>query len=188
VLNAQLRDVNNNAIANAPVLVTASGGTGTVTFDEVPTSETGNGSASYDVTSNATGDVAVDINSSSAGPLTVTITYAGATVYTTTLNFSSTVSSVTKKRPGAPTIAKLSALVAGFKLTLKAPASTGGSPVTRYEYSTNNGAKWTALLTRATSVSVTKLVKTKTYKVVARALNAVGAGPASKPVTVTTRA
>jgi subtilase family serine protease len=186
-VNAQLRDVNNNPIANAPVQVSASGGTGTVTFDEDPSSATGTGSATYDVTTNATGDVAVDVTSSSAGPLEVEVTYAGATVYTKTLNFASATVSAVKKRPGAPTIAKLSALVAGFKLTLKAPSSNGGSPITKYEYSTNGGTTWTALRARATSVSVTKLAKAKSYRVVARALNAVGAGPASKPVNVKTR-
>jgi subtilase family serine protease len=186
-IDAQLRDVNDNPIADAPVLVSASGGTGTVTFDEDPSSATGAGSATYDVTTNATGDVDVDVTSSSAGPLKVEITYAGVTVYSTTLNFASASASTTKRRPGAPTIAKLSALSAGFKLTLKAPSSDGGSPIIKYEYSTDGGATWTALPERATSVSVTKLKKAKSYKVVARALNAAGAGPASKPVSVKTR-
>jgi titin len=186
-LNVQLRDVNNNPIADAPVQVSASGGTGTVTIDEDPTSATSTGSAAYGVTTNSSGDVAIDVSSSSAGPVEVAIGYGGATVYTTTLNFSSTAATATKKRPGAPSIAKLSALVAGFKLALKAPSINGGSPITEYEYSTNGGAKWTRLPAQATLVTVTKLAKAKTYKIVARALNGVGAGPASKPATVTTR-
>jgi subtilase family serine protease len=185
-LNLQLRDVNNNPIANAPVQISASGGTGTVTIDEDPSSEAGTGSATYDVTTNATGQVTVDVNSSSAGPLEVEVTYAGATVYTTTLTFSSATATA-KKRPGAPAIVKLSALVAGFTLTLKAPSSDGGSPITRYEYSTNGGAGWTAFPARATSVKVTKLTKAKAYQVIARAVNAVGPGPASKSATVKTR-
>ena len=186
-LNVQLRDVNNNPIADAPVQVSASGGTGTVTIDEDPTSATSTGSAAYGVTTNSSGDVAIDVSSSSAGPVEVAIGYGGATVYTTTLNFSSTAATATKKRPGAPSIAKLSALVAGFKLALKAPSINGGSPITEYEYSTNGGAKWTRLPAQATLVTVTKLALAKTYKLGARALNGVGAGPASKPAPATTR-
>jgi subtilase family serine protease len=186
-LNVQLRDVNSNPIANVPVEVTASGGSGTVTIDEDTASSTGTGSASYEVTTNASGDAVIDVNSSSSGPVKVAISYAGATVYSTTLNFSSATTAGTKKRPGAPTVTKLTSLPGGFKLTLRAPSSNGGSAITRYEYSTDNGVKWIALAPRTTTVTVTKLARAKTYRVIARAINAIGPGPASKPSSVATR-
>ncbi|HEY5121079.1 MAG TPA: hypothetical protein VII84_05850, partial [Acidimicrobiales bacterium] len=186
-LTAQLRDVNNNPVANVQVTVTATGGAGTVTIDEDAASSTGTGSATYDVTTNTSGDAVIDVNSSSAGTVNVAISYAGSTVYSATLNFSSATATSTKKRPGAPTITRLTTLVAGFRLSLRAPSSNGSSPITKYEYSTNNGVTWIAFPPRTTTLRVTKLARAKTYRVIARAINAVGAGSASKPSSVTTR-
>ncbi len=86
-------------------------------------------------------------------------------------------------------------------VSFTAPASTGGSPITAYQYSTDAGATWhnrtdgqsatstTMTITAASADGVTPLVDGQTYDVEIRALNAAGSGPGSAvatgiPVTV----
>ena len=70
-----------------------------------------------------------------------------------------------------------------------APAADGGAPVGNYEYSTDNGANWTARVPAATSspVAVGGLSNGVTYQVKLRAVNAAGAGAASDAVAVVPR-
>jgi titin len=65
--------------------------------------------------------------------------------------------------------------------------STGGSPITNYEYSTNNGVTFTAFSPVQTTspVTITGLTNGTTYAIVLRALNANGSGIPSAAVSVT---
>jgi titin len=107
--------------------------------------------------------------------------------------------------PGAPSITTgAGGMVASnqsLTVSFSAPNSTGGSPITSYQYSTDAGATWhsrtdgqsatatTVTITAASADGVTPLVDGQTYDVEIRALNAAGSGPGSAvatgiPVTV----
>lgn len=100
----------------------------------------------------------------------------------------SNTSSVTAKgTPSAPTIVVTpadSALV----ITFTAP-SNGGSPITNYEYSINNGTNWITLSPASTTspITVTGLSNGTSYDVRVRAVNAAGLSPASAAVAGTPR-
>jgi hypothetical protein len=89
--------------------------------------------------------------------------------------------------PGAPTIARLTALVGGFTLIVHAPSSNGGGAITAYEYSINNGATWASFSRITKAFTTTKLAKGRRYSVTVRALNGHGAGAKSPPTSVVTR-
>jgi hypothetical protein len=55
----------------------------------------------------------------------------------------------------------------------------GGSAITGYQYSTNNGATWSSFGSTLQSQTITGLVDQKLYNIRVRAVNAVGNGPAS---------
>ncbi len=83
--------------------------------------------------------------------------------------------------PGAPSI---DAVVAGSRsltLTITAPTSTGGSPITSYQYSLDGGTRWSTKSLTAGSMKLTSLRAGTTYNVIVRAVNAAGAGAASAP-------
>jgi titin len=88
--------------------------------------------------------------------------------------------------PGAPTLMSVTGSGVSASLAFLAPASNGGSPITGYEWSTDQ-TTWTPLTTTGSSpftVGLTSLpVGTATYYV--RAVNAIGNGPASTGVSGT---
>ncbi len=90
--------------------------------------------------------------------------------------------------PGAPRIIGLTAATQGFTVTFAAPSSTGGSPITTYQYSLNNGVTWTTRATGTTSLSfaVTGLVAHRKYNVMIRAVNVAGSSLPSVWRSVTT--
>ena len=69
-------------------------------------------------------------------------------------------------------------------LTWSAP-DDGGSPITRYEYSTNDGSTWQTTGGTATSYTVTNLSNGTAYEFRVRAVNAVGAASQSNRATAT---
>jgi subtilase family serine protease len=176
-LSAVLRDANGNPVANAVVGVSASATSGDVRIDGESASESGEGQATLPVTSDANGALSITVSSSLAQNVAVTLTYDGNAIYTTTLTFKA--AAIVTKKPGAPTISKLTALVGGFKLTLKAPSSTGSATITYYQYSLNGGKTWITIAKDALVTTVTKLAKHKSYTVIARAVSAAGASVAS---------
>ncbi len=129
---------------------------------------------------NANGTANFDIESTVAQSVTLTVTYRGATVYTTSLSFA------LSAKPSTPSITKLTALAGGFALTISPPTKTGGSAIT-YQYSINAGKTWITIANGARSVNVTKLTKGKSYTVIVRARNAIGASNASAAKKVVTR-
>jgi lipoprotein-anchoring transpeptidase ErfK/SrfK len=91
---------------------------------------------------------------------------------------------VSTTAPGAPTISDIKRGLASGQLVVSyaAPASDGGSPITAYEASINSGAAWWPCTGTAGSCTLTNLSNGADYSVTLRALNAVGAGPASAAV------
>lgn len=90
--------------------------------------------------------------------------------------------------PGTPTAPTITAVGPGtasgqLVVTYAPPASDGGTPVTRYEISINAGVNWWVCAPTPGSCTLTSLDNGRTYSVVLRAVNAVGAGPSSTPLT-----
>ncbi len=99
----------------------------------------------------------------------------------------SNTSTVTAKgTPAAPTIIVTPA-DASLVVTFAAPAN-GGSPITNYEYSIDDGANWVTPAPAATSpLTITGLVNGDSYDVRLRAVNVVGFSPPSAIVAGTPR-
>jgi len=180
-----LHDTNNNPVANAVVAVSAKAANGSVVLDGDQTSITAAGTASYNVSTDATGTATVTVVASEAGSVALNATYAAQSL-STTVSFSNAVKS-TANRPGKPTITGLAALVGGFRLTVRVPSNSGGRPLTAYQYSINAGATWMAFSVRTKSITNTKLARGRTYRVIVRAINANGPGAISASASVTTR-
>jgi prepilin-type N-terminal cleavage/methylation domain-containing protein len=107
---------------------------------------------------------------------------------------SSSVTATPATTPGAPTSVTATAGTLSISLGFTAPSTTGGSAITTYEYSTDNGATWrnrssgttaSPLVITTRSSDNATLVAGTTYTVRIRAVNAVGAGTASASVTAT---
>jgi subtilase family serine protease len=183
-ITATLKNADSDALTDAQVNVGATAPSGPLSIDQVNGAASSPGNASSTVTSNASGVVSFTVGSGVAQNVDVTVTYEGQTIYSTTLTFKLTASSTT---PSAPSIAKLTPLVGGFALTIKPPTSSGGSAVTWYQYSLNGGKTWIALVKGSRSINVTRLARSKAYRVYTRALNDVGASVASTSKVVVTR-
>jgi LPXTG-motif cell wall-anchored protein len=65
-----------------------------------------------------------------------------------------------------------------------APTSDGGSAITGYEYRLDGGA-WVPVGSTSSPFTITGLTNGTSYQVELRAVNGVGPGPVSAPVTVT---
>jgi hypothetical protein len=127
---------------------------------------------------------------SAAGPITIT-GLTTATTYTIKIRAintfgtscaSTAVSVTTLSLPGAPTNLVATGINTGGLIQFTAPANDGGSPITNYEYSTDNGATW---ITPSPSITSSPLIisggltNCTSYQVKIRAVNAVGSGTAS---------
>ena len=91
--------------------------------------------------------------------------------------------------PDAPTGLSATAGINGALLTFTAPSNNGGSLITNYQYSTDNGASWTAMSPASTATTrfISGLTNCTAYNILVRAVNSVGAGAASTAVSVTPR-
>ncbi|HUZ40106.1 MAG TPA: protease pro-enzyme activation domain-containing protein [Acidimicrobiales bacterium] len=187
-ITATLHNTNNGPLANAQVDVTATnnGSNGQVLIDGAHSGVTTNGSASATVATNASGVAQFSVSGSEAGSLSVTVSYESQTIDKTTIQVTQG-SKTNSKVPGRAVIARLTALVGGFELVVRAPSSNGGSVITTFQYSLSGGARWIAFAKGSTSIRVTNLAKGKSYHVNVRALNANGAGAASTTKSIVTR-
>jgi outer membrane protein OmpA-like peptidoglycan-associated protein len=87
--------------------------------------------------------------------------------------------------PAAPTIGTITAGNAQLSVPFTAPSSTGGSTITDYKYSTDNGTTWTSAVSRVSPIVITGLTNGTAYNVKLRAVNAAGDGTASTAVSAT---
>jgi lipoprotein-anchoring transpeptidase ErfK/SrfK len=94
---------------------------------------------------------------------------------------------LTATTPGVPTIAKLVAGPGSGQLTATyvAPTSDGGSPVTSYDASIDDGVTWWACAPAPGTCTLTNLTNGRPYTITLRAVNVIGPGAASLPVTGT---
>jgi len=184
-VSAVLRDLNGNPVANASIGISATGTGGVIGVNGDAASEHGTGSASYAVVSNATGALSFSVSSSIAQDVQVDLTYEGQTIYSTKLTFDT--AATAKSKPSPPTIRRLTALVGGFSLSLKAPTNPGSARITSYQYSLTRGKTWITIARGSLSVNVTRLARSTTYTVIARANNVVGPSGASAAKRVVTR-
>jgi len=183
-VTALLRTSSSNPVANALVNVSASAASGVIIIDGDTASSTTLGKATYSVNSDATGNASFTVTTDTAGPVTVTVTYAGQTVYTTTLGFLA--SRVVAAVPGRATIKSLTPLTRGFKIIVSPPTSSGTGPITAYQFSIDAGRTWTTISSATRTATVLNLLRSHSYTVVVRALNAKGAGARSPATRVTT--
>ena len=86
----------------------------------------------------------------------------------------------------APLISSVATAVGRANITFSAPAENGGSEISNYEYSTDGGSTWVnASPAQTTSpLVISGLSNGTTYSVKLRAVNSLGAGAASDPVSV----
>ncbi len=82
-------------------------------------------------------------------------------------------------RPGAPTGVTARAGHSTIGVSWRAPASTGGSPITRFTAAASPGGR--SCTSTTTTCTITGLTNGTTYTVTVTATNLVGSGPASTP-------
>jgi subtilase family serine protease len=187
-VTATLRDTSGEPLTNALVNVTANNvnGDGQVLIDGDRSSESTDGNATYTVTTDANGVAEFSVSGSQPGPVDIVVDYESQAIDLATIQVTSG-AKVATKVPGRAAIAKITAIVGGFELIVRAPASNGGSAITSYQYSVTAGATWVSLAKRSSSVVVRNLAKGKTYRVTVRAINANGAGASSTTQSIVTR-
>jgi hypothetical protein len=88
--------------------------------------------------------------------------------------------------PSAPTITNISSVVTGttsISVSFTAPASTGGSVISNYQYSTDNGVNWITRAGTANPIVIASLINNTPYTVAIRAINANSStGPSSTSI------
>jgi titin len=92
---------------------------------------------------------------------------------------------ITTTEPGAPVVDEIELAGSSARITFEPPAN-GGAAIVRYEYRLDGGA-WTDTGSTAPEVVLTGLSSAGTYEIELRAVNSVGAGPASAPGTISVR-
>jgi titin len=91
--------------------------------------------------------------------------------------------------PQAPTITSVVPSAGALTINL-GTTNTGGSAITRYQYSLDGGSSWISptKVVKTSPIKITGLANATTYSVRVRAVNAVGIGAASEAVTASTPA
>jgi uncharacterized repeat protein (TIGR01451 family) len=122
-----------------------------------------------------------DISFSVPGTYTLTASSTGL------LSATSSSFIISATTAGAPTITSITPGNAQLSVAFTAPASDGGSAITTYQYSTNDGSSWSprATGTTASPLLITGLTNGTTYTVRVRAVNGVGNGTQSNSLTGT---
>ena len=107
---------------------------------------------------------------------TVGASCASATVNTTTL---------VPIVPNEPTNVVATAGLNAVSIEFTVPTNDGGADITNYEYTINDGLSWTALTSITSPLNISGLTGCTNYTIKIRAVNAVGGGATSTPITVT---
>jgi titin len=182
----------------APSGLSATPGDTTVALSfNVPADDGGSAITGYQVSTN-NGATWSALTTSGSGPLTATVTGltngTGYTVKVRAVNgggpgpASSGVAVTPRTTPDAPTSLTATAANASASLTFNVPGFDGGSAITGYQVSTDNGVTWSALTTSGSgplTATVTGLTNGTGYTVKVRAVNVAGSGASSSGATVT---
>ena len=182
-------------VANAPTGVSVKVGNAKLTVSWTAATTTGGAVTGYVATfANTLGNGSVSTTCTTTTALTCSVSgLANGTQYAVTVQAknasgvslpSAAVSATPVTVPGAPKITKITATSGGFTLTVTAPVSTGGSVITKYQYSLNGGLSWIALPITNTVVGLKHRL---TYTVYLRAVNAIGFGAKTTPARVVTK-
>jgi Fibronectin type III domain len=91
----------------------------------------------------------------------------------------------TKTIPSSPTITSIVSGNNQLIVNFIAPTYDGGSPITNYLYSTDNGASFTSSELATSPITITGLINGTTYNVVIRAVNSIGTGAPSNSYSAT---
>jgi hypothetical protein len=81
--------------------------------------------------------------------------------------------------PIAPTISSITAGNTQLTVNFSAPADLGGSAISDYEYSTNNGLNWYSSGTTTSPITITGFRNGLSYQIKLRAINTTGTGTES---------
>jgi hypothetical protein len=89
--------------------------------------------------------------------------------------------------PGIPSIVRITTSATAASVAFTPPASVGGSAISNYEYSIDNGSNWVTRSPSATTspLTITGLTSDASYDVQLRAVNSEGSGCASASVKTT---
>jgi titin len=190
------RTVTPYTLAGAPTLSTAVRGDSSadITFT-APAFDGGRPISGYEASTDG-GATWAPITTTGTGPLAATlIGLANGTTYVVAVHAitaagpgaaSNPLSVTPATTPGVPTLSAATGGVQSVDLTFSAPASDGGDAITGYEVSQDNGANWQPLSALAGTASVTGLADNTSYTFIVHAVNTMGAGPASGPMSATT--
>jgi hypothetical protein len=88
--------------------------------------------------------------------------------------------------PSAPVINSISAGNGQLQVSFTPPSSNGGSVITDYQYSVDNGSTWVSLGTTSSPATISGLVSGDSYDVQIRAVNGAGNSSASNLITALT--
>jgi hypothetical protein len=183
-----------DTIPDAPIDVSATAGNGQATISfTAPANNGGTDITSYTVTSSP-GNITV---SGASSPITVTGLTNGTSYTFTVIATNSVGDSVASSSssavtpftiPAAPTSLLLSSSTSSSVTITFTAGNNGGSTITNYKYSTNNGTTYTVFSPADTSspVTISGLSSSTTYQIKLRAINAAGDGAESTALTVTT--
>jgi hypothetical protein len=184
------------SLPSPPTSLSATPGNTSVSIGFTPPTNTGgvsitnyqysiNGGTSFSAFSPADATSPVSITGLTNGtPYTIqlkTVTSVGAS------SASSSVVTTPATTPDAPTSLSSTSSNTALSISFTPPTNTGGSAITNYQYSTDNGSSYIAFSPAVTTspVSITGLTNGLSYSIKLRAVNSMGVGTASSTVTGT---
>jgi hypothetical protein len=174
-------------LPTAPTAPSGAAGSATATISWSAPASNGRPISNYTVTSSPGG-----LSCSSASTTCAVTGLTNGTSYTFTVSATnaagtsplspSSTAVVPATTPGAPTISSVTRAASALTVAFTAPASNGGSAITSYEYTINNGASWVTWADMVSPNSIAGLTNGTAYTVKIRAVNVMGAGSASAGV------
>jgi hypothetical protein len=174
--------------AQAPLVLSSTQGTQGTPLALSVTGGSGTGNVTYTVANGTATGCTIsggNLNASTPGTCLVTATKAADSSFTAISSTQTTVTFI--GRPGIPTINSITNTDDGISIAFTPPASTGGSPITNYKYSLDNGQTFVAFSPAQTTspLLVTGLVGGTDYQVKIQAVNVVGDSTASTQTPIT---